>query len=191
MPRGGRGGHSHPARRSADLTGFISQAEKNDLTTLVNAITERMHNNISTIFDSPPVTPVLEEQVHNYWLWLPLLHRKEDKENIPPSSGIFQRGAGSSTPYNKASSIIKKEEKEAMTPQLGELKKEALAFFRKWQASILQRIREINVSDPQAVQGNSRGRGRGFIRGGTPRGRGGRGGKTGRGGLTLATGEIF
>ena len=188
MARGSRGGHSHQTRRPVDLTGCISQAEKNDLTTLVNAITEKMHNDISIIFDSPPVSPVLAEKGHHHWLWLPLLHRDENKENIPTSSRMFQRGTGNPVPYKKAHSIIKKEEKEAMTPQLGELKKEALAFFRKWQTAVLQRIRDINVSDPQAAQGNSRGRGRGLIRGGT-RGRGGRGGKTGRGGLTLATGK--
>lgn len=192
MPRGGRGGHSHSGRRPVDLTGSLSQAEKNDLTTLVNAITEKMNNDISKIFDSPPVTPVSAEQGHHHWLSLPLLHRKdtkENKENLPPSSQTFQTVDGSFSSYKKAHNIIKKEEKEAMTPQLRELKKEALAFFRKWQGLILQRIRDISVSDPQTAHGGSRGRGRGIVRAGT-RGRGGRGGKTSRGGLTLATGGI-
>ncbi|KFH48609.1 putative membrane protein-like protein [Hapsidospora chrysogenum ATCC 11550] len=190
MPRGGRGGHPHPPRRPVDLTGAISQAEKNDLVTVVNAITEKMHNDISKIFDSPPVSPVSTDQGHHHWLSLPLLHRKdatEDKENMPPSSYPLQQIGEGSASYRNAHKIIEKEEKEAMTPQLRELKKEALAFFRKWQAVILQRIRDISISDPQSAQGGFRGRGRGVPRAGI-RGRGGRGGKTGRGGLTLATG---
>ena len=192
MPRGGRGGHPHPPRRPVDLTGAISQAEKNDLVTVVNAITEKMHNDISKIFDSPPVSPVSTDQGHHHWLSLPLLHRKdatEDKENMPPSSYPLQQIGEGSASYRNAHKIIEKEEKEAMTPQLRELKKEALAFFRKWQAVILQRIRDISISDPQSAQGGFRGRGRGVPRAGI-RGRGGRGGKTGRGGLTLATGEF-
>lgn len=182
---GGRGGHSNPPRRPVDLTGSISPAEKNDLATLVNAITEKMHKDISNIFDSPPVTPINGEHGHHHWLSLPLLHRKENKENMPPSSQTFQQGGGSSSSYRKTHDIIEKEEKEAMTPQLRELKKEALTFFRKWQTVILQRIRDISVSDPQAAQGGIRGRGRGGARGVTR----GRGGRVSRGGLTLATGE--
>lgn len=193
MPsRGGRGGHSNGSRRPVDLTGCISPPEKNDLTTLVAAITEKMHNDISNIFDSPPVSPVSQETSHHHWLSLPLLHRKA-KENMPPTSHTYQQGGSNSRSYNKAHSIIEKEEKESITPQLRELKKESLAFFRKWQATILQRLRDVNVTDPSVAQGNTRGRGRGGIRGAF-RGRGDRGGRggissTGRGGLTLATGK--
>lgn len=191
MPRGtgGRGGHSHPPRRPIDLTGALSAAERNDLTTLVNAITEKLHKDISSIFDSPPVTPVDSGHGHHHWLSLPLLHRKENK---PPSSHMVQANSDGSKSFKKTHQIIEKEEQEAMTPQLRELKKEALIFFRKWQALVLQRMRDISINDPQVAQGGPRGRGRGF-RGGRGefrgRGGGGRGGRIGRGGLTLATGQ--
>lgn len=75
-----------------------------------------------------------------------------------------------------------------MTPQLRELKKEALLFFRKWQTTVLQRVRDVIVNDPNAPTTSFRGRGRGF-RGAARGARGGRGGRGGgRGGLTLATG---
>lgn len=193
MPsRGGRGGHPNGTRRPVDLTGCVTLPEKNDLTTLVSAITEKMHNDISNIFDSPPVSPVSQETSHHHWLSLPLLHRRA-KENVPPSSQTYQQAGSSSKSYNKAHTSIEKEEKESITPQLRELKKESLAFFRKWQATLIQRLRDVNVTDPNAAQGNTRGRGRGGFRGAF-RGRNDRGGRGGggpsRGGLSLATGKF-
>ena len=186
MPRGGRGGHNQPPRRPVDLTGTISLAEKNDLCTLVNAITEKIHKEISNIFDAPPLHLVENEQGHNHGLLRSLLHR-DDKENKPPSyqPSSMAKGDGSKT-YIKTHEIIEKEEQEALTPQLKELKKEALVFFRKWQNSILQRMRDINVNDPAQLQNNVRGRGRG-MRGSPSRGRGGRGAASPRA-RTLATG---
>ncbi|KAI9158450.1 membrane protein [Paramyrothecium foliicola] len=125
MARGGRGGNQQAMRRSVDLTGIISLAEKNDLITLVNAITEKMHNDISTIFDSPPVAPLRGAHGHHHWLSLPLLHRHEKKMQAALDSHV---GDGSKT-YDKAHHIIEKEETDAMTPQLRELKKEALGFY--------------------------------------------------------------
>ncbi|GFP54136.1 uncharacterized membrane protein C6F6.13c [Trichoderma asperellum] len=95
---------------------------------------------------------------------------------------------GSSKTFDRPHETIEKEEKEAMTPQLRELKKEALIFFRKWQNIVLQRVRDIAVSDHPVSQLNTRGRGRGMR--GMPRGRGGvgRGGGIMRSPLTLATG---
>ncbi|POR38124.1 Putative membrane protein C6F6.13c [Tolypocladium paradoxum] len=194
MGRGGRGGNHQSFRRPADLTGVMSVAERNDLTTLVTAITEKMHNDISSIFDSPAVTPVLGEQEHHHCLSLALFRRLEDsKENklpppLPPSQPKAAAFGDGSKTYKKAHQIVEKEETEAMTPQLSELKKEALLFFRKWQNGIIQRIREININDTPPPQGNPRGRGARGSRGGS-RGRGARGGgRNARGGLTLAIG---
>lgn len=185
----GRGGR-WPSKRPIDLTGKLSLAEKNDYNTLVSAITDKLLNNISSIFDSPPVSPVESAHGFHHWLSLPLIHRKENKPSLPASQAV--KAGGLSETYTMAHQIIEKEEKEAMTPQLKELKKDALTFFRKWQGNVLTRLRELKVNDPNAEQEASRGRGRGRgARGGRgPRGgRGGRGG--GRGGgamLTLATG---
>ncbi|KAL6698979.1 hypothetical protein J3F84DRAFT_405879 [Trichoderma pleuroticola] len=184
----GRGGGNHSQRRVVDLTGIISLAEKNDLETLVKAITDRIARDISNIFDSPPVVPIQGDHGHHHWLLLPLLHHKQNKSASHSFMGL--RHANPSNPYDKAREIIEKEEKVAMTPQLRELKKEALNFFEKWQSAFMQRIKDIAVNDQQCFQGSSRGRGRGLR--GAPRGRGGGGG--GRGGgvtrsQTLATGS--
>ncbi|RFU80983.1 hypothetical protein TARUN_1268 [Trichoderma arundinaceum] len=187
MARGrGGGGGNHSQRRPVDLTNILSVAEKNDLATLVNAITEKMARDISNIFDSPPVAPIQSDHGHHHWLSLPLLHQKHNK---PISHSLLSmKRAVSSKTYDKTREIIEKEEKEAMTPQLRELKKEALIFFRKWQTIVLQRLRDIAVNDQTGLQVNTRGRGRGLR--GAPRGRGGggRGGGAIRTPLTLATG---
>ncbi|KAG5983930.1 hypothetical protein E4U55_006713 [Claviceps digitariae] len=191
MGRGSRGNGHQTARRPVDLTGIISPAEKNDFVTLVNAITENMHRDISNMFDSPPVRPIRGETEQHHWLSLPLLGRRgSNKENVSALETFRDKSHGlSTTTYKKTHQIIEKEENEAMTPQLRELKKEALAYFRKWQGNVLQRLREINVNDSIPYISGSRARGRGVVRGGYRAGRGGRGG---RGGgtvaLTLATG---
>jgi hypothetical protein len=188
MVRGsGRGGHQQP-RRPVDLTGFLSTAEKNDLFTLINAITEKLHNDITSIFESSPVTPTTCENGHHHWLLMPLLR---PRDGISHAAHLMKeiRKTNEPTSYEKAHDIIDKEEKQSMSPQLGELKKEAEAYFRKWQTLLLQRVRDIVVNDIPDAQGGHRGRGRGVR--GAVRGRGGRGGGQSRGGLTLATGKIL
>ncbi|KAH6955136.1 hypothetical protein HG530_015663 [Fusarium avenaceum] len=191
MGRGGRG--SPVPRRPVDLTGNLSVAERNDLTTLITAITEKLHNNISVIFDSPPVTPTLGgvgDIGHHHWLALSL--QTNGKENVKPRSPslgkVVPKAAAASQPSPNTTQPTDKEDSETITPQLRELKKEALIFFRKWQSIFLQRLRDISVTEPTAPQSNMRGRGRGNMRGvrGGRVARGGRGG--GRGGLALTTG---
>lgn len=197
MTRGGR--TSSAPRRPVDLTSNLSVAEKNDLTTLITAITEKLHNDISIIFDSPPVTPTLGDlslnnidQVdigHHHWLALSL--QTNGKENVDPRHSNAGNGMPKITRTDEtAAPSPDKEESEAITPQLRELKKEALVFFRKWQSIFLQRLRDISVTESNGSQSNMRGRGRGNARGarGGRAARGGRGG--GRGGLTLATGKL-
>ena len=183
MGRGRGGAAQQASRRSIDMTGVLAVAEKNDLITLVTAITEKMLKDICNIFDSPPISPVDSDYGHHHWLLLPRFHHNE---NIVPSCFSGAKAPEDKT-YNKAHHIIEKEEKEAMTPQLRELKKEALVFFRKWQNLVLQRLKDMSISETPPPQANTRGRGRGNARG-APRGRGGRGGRANREALTLATG---
>ncbi|PHH85577.1 hypothetical protein CDD83_219 [Cordyceps sp. RAO-2017] len=149
MGRGGRGSGHASFRRLADLTGLVSIAERNDLTTLVSAITEKMHDDISTIFDSPPASAALAQherlhhhhhnkQHHHHRFSLAIFNcHAADKENdaLAASASQSNLGGDGSKTYAKAHQIVEKEEAEAMTPQLGELKKEALLFFRKWQSA--------------------------------------------------------
>ncbi|KAF5018444.1 hypothetical protein F66182_9573 [Fusarium sp. NRRL 66182] len=191
MGRGGRG--SPVPRRPVDLTGILSVAEKNDLATLITAITEKLHNDISVIFDSPPVTPTLGDLGdigHHHWLALSL--QTNGKENVRTRTSSQGKSTfKASQPATKPAHPVDKHDKEdeAFTPQLRELKKEALIFFRKWQSIFLQRLRDISVTETTGPQANIRGRGRGSARGA----RGGRTARGGRGGgrgasLTLATG---
>lgn len=188
MGRGGRGGSHGASRRPVDLTGAISAAERNDLSTLVNAITDRMNNGISNIFDSPPVSPVQDEFHQHHWLSLSLKDR-QDKENRSPS---LRQTNGSAASKAAIDDHLATEHSNAdgITPQLQELRKEALVSFRRWQALVITRLREISVNDAGVNnQLAFRGRGRGFrgVRGTRGAVRGGRGG--GRGGLTLTTGQ--
>lgn len=190
MGRGSRGSGHQSFRRLVDLTGVISVSERNDLSTLVSAITDKMQNDVSAIFDSPPVTPLHGgRENHSHWLSFAIFGCHADmKSSAAPSSQSKLAGDGSRT-YAKAHEIVLKEEAEAMTPQLRELKKEALVFFRKWQNAIVHRTREIYIHEAPSAQGNPRGRGGRGPRGGY-RGRGARGGAggNGRGSSTLAIG---
>lgn len=184
----GRGGRGSPApRRPVDLTGAISSVERNDLVTLINAITEKLHNDISIIFDSPPVTPILGDQDigHHQLLALSLRNTKENAN--PKLSSQVKRATQVPQPGSKVAGSGEKEDEE-ITPQLRELKKEALLFYRKWQTIALQRFRDLSVMEANAPQTNIRGRGRGSARG-VRGGRAGRGGRGGRGGLTVTTGK--
>jgi hypothetical protein len=186
MPRG-RGGHHQPPRRPVDLTGVISLAEKNDLVTLVNAITEKIHKDVGNMFDSPPVTALGGQQSDHHGLFRSMTHHG-GKENLPPPSqpSSMTIGDGSST-YIKTHQVVDKEEQESLTPQLRELKKEALLALRKWQSLVVSRMRDLVVTDSVMMSTNGRGRGRG-VRGSPVRGRGGRVSAHARG-LTHATGS--
>ncbi|KHO02010.1 DUF726 domain-containing protein [Metarhizium album ARSEF 1941] len=191
MGRGSRGSGHQPARRPTDLTGIISVAERNDFVALVNAITDSMQKDMSNPFDSPPVRPDFDLGGHGQgqWLSLPLLrHRHENKENISTVNGFHGSilDDRSTAYHSKARQTVQKEVAENSQP-LGELKKEILGSFRKWQSNVLQRFTEINVNDAAAAPSSPRGRAR-SVRGTYRAGRGGRGGRGGSVALTLATG---
>lgn len=169
MARGGRGVH-HQAHRKPDLTGIISAAEKTDLLTLVTAITGKLDGEISSIFDATTVTSLPFENGHHHWLSRSLF-QPHNKENVPPSSKLaplaWGDGPGS---YSGTHQPVNKQEKETLPPQLRELKKEALGYYRKWQTVILQRLRDMQVRESNIPPNSVRGRGRGVR--GAIRGRG-------------------
>lgn len=174
MGRGGRGAHA-PLRRIVDLTGVLSATEKSDLIVLVTAITEKMYREINTLFDSPQIPPLEGEGPIRNWLTLALLqHESSEKENaIPPKSFANQPTA---SPTRK-SSFPKDDAEEEYPSQLQELKKESIVFFRKWQSTLLQRLRDMAVT---TIEEDITPRSRGRNARAAPRG--GRGGRVGRGG---------
>lgn len=188
MARGGRGSHHQPQRRTVDLTGVVSASEKSDLIILVTAITEKMYRDINRLFDSPQ-GPLLKEQGPNpNWLALALRHHESnEKENAAPPISFANKPP---QPVRKQPQIHEDTTAGSLPTQLQELKKEAIIHFRKWQANLLQRLRDLAVVNPDEQQA-SRGRGRGY-RGAAPRARGGgRGGKpNGRGGATAPIGNL-
>ncbi|KAK7430531.1 hypothetical protein QQZ08_002823 [Neonectria magnoliae] len=161
MARGGRGGSQQPVRRPVDLTGIISIAERNDLATLINAITEKIHDGIINVFDSPPVTPIQDAHNQHHWLSLSLLSKSQPGH--PNNISQAKRASVVPNPCCKTLQVDGKESStEAIPPQLQELRKEALVFFRKWQTAVLYRVRDISVTDTTGPQPSFRGRGRGF-----------------------------
>ncbi|KXH55109.1 hypothetical protein CNYM01_03003 [Colletotrichum nymphaeae SA-01] len=200
---GSRRPHGQRRRTQTDLTGVLTLDEKNELINLVSNILDSMQDQISNIFHSPPITPATTEDPQHSWLSLSLLKNKVTSKPATPQSesSANKEDTGSASTsnqqkggltYNKAHEIVEKEEKEAMTPQLQELKKECLVVFRKWQGNVLTRAKDISVKDSEAsaapagrggrgaVRGARGGRGdRGAPQGGrgtAPRGRGSRGG---------------
>lgn len=186
MGRGGRGG-GHPQRRAVDLTGIVSVAEKNDLIILVTAISEKMYRDINRLFDSQQITPHGDQDDLHNWLALALTLNPNCENGVSrPSTATSGKAPKVSMPSDHHMGDTDSGEDQSMTPQLQELKREAIAFFRKWQAALLQRLRDIGVSDVEPEQTSWRGRGRGVR--GRGRARAGKNGRGGRGGTTLATG---
>ena len=181
----GRARSAGPSRRSVDLTGIISLAEKEDLIILVARITENMTRQIGEVFDCSTPTPS-DPGCSNANTWIDIsiplekLKLKDDCENpatdkeqtvLPAETSRSGTGSTFCSTQN-ISNIAHK------TPpcQLSELKKELLVIFRKWQSIVLQRVRDIRVTEtmPQDHfddQSFVRGRGRG-IRGGRGAARG-------------------
>ena len=200
-----------PRRRVADLKGILTPAERDDLASLILRILDRMGHQITDAFDSRPVTPVETDNPNHGWIALQLQNREnislsnkplaylaeankpnnstsnvatpskttKDKTDGRPSNGSIR-----SSP--KAHQIIEKEEHEAMTPQLQELKKELSVVYKKWQTFVTNRIRDVKVTElPQSAQRGDKtaaGAGRGG-RWSNRVGRGDRRGGRGRGGF--------
>jgi hypothetical protein len=208
----------------ADLRGVLSLAERDDLANLVLRILDRMGRQFTDAFDSRPVTPVETDNPNHGWIALPLQNRGNVKAVVgfpnSPSSSLGEAsnpnssnanvstssntahdktasrpGPSNGHSYSRAHQIIEKEENEAMTPQLKELKKELSVVYKKWQTFVANRIRDVKVTD-QAQPGQ---RGVNTAAGGAGRGgrwsnaRGGRGarrgGGRGRGGFPIQPGK--
>jgi hypothetical protein len=185
-----------PIKKGPDLTGFLTFEEKNAIVSLMTSLTDKMQRNLSLSFDSPPVTPATNEYPQNTWLSLPLMKENvvpiatNSKESVATTATKGPRRKNSSRTCSKAREILEKEENEAMTPHMQELKKEAITSFKKWQNIVLQRVRDIIVKEPETLNtANSesllscggRGRGASEARGA----RGQRGGRASRGGRGL------
>lgn len=156
MARGGRGGHQ-VQKRPVDLTGIISVTEKNDIITLVNSIMDKMSDEIYDLFDIPkPVGEKLgnlENELRCLSLDTSHPSQTHTGNGRPTSSSSSNRVSKKPPKTNDATSDL------SIDNQLGELQKEAIAFFGKWQASVVQRLAELSVSEQPLTEVQS-GRGR-------------------------------
>lgn len=191
MGRGPRGNGHQTARRPVELTGIVSYAEWDEFSTLINNIIDSMQKNVISIFDTPvPVCSDSEQQQHRH-VSIPLNPIESNKENASALNHLRGRApdeASTAMPENITHHQAVDGEKRATASTYMELKKEALVYFGKWQAGVLQRLREVKVSYADNGAQRSRGRGRRL----RPGSRAGRSGQGGRGCLmpsTLATGK--
>lgn len=187
----GRGRNPGPSRRGVDLTGIISFAEKEDLVILVSRITEKMSRQVGEVFDTYPSTPAGPEVPKaNTWVTISIpMERLDlgDRPDIQSKSDGTAGGPSIDTADHSTKTIPSPALNTLITTQcqsqLGELKKELLVVFKKWQGVVLQRVRDIRVMetmqdhfDDQSFFG---GRDRGY-RSGRGGGRGCRGGVVSR-----------
>jgi hypothetical protein len=175
-----RGRSQGPSRRGVDLAGIISPTDREDLITLVSRITEKMIRQIGDSFDSPPpAKPSSGALDGNSAAAIPV--PGEDKGSTNDQHGATGRiitirdlttGLAQQEPNTSTSTCS--------VAQLNELKKEVLVAFKKWQSTVIQRVRDIRVagfspnehSDGQVFYPGNRGfrGGRGGFRGGRGRG---------------------
>lgn len=147
--------------RQADLSGLLTQDEKAELLKLVRSITGRMHHRINRVFkeveEIKPATTHFHFTHTGFWEIIPVsailaattseesVKKTKNKENEPstlPSDNILH-SAHTSTEL-RAEEALHREEAEALIPgRLGELRKEVLAFFRKWSQAVIKRLDEI------------------------------------------------
>ena len=188
----GRGRNPGTSRRGVDLTGIISFAEKEDLVILVSRITEKMIRQIGELFDLYPPTPAgPEAPKSNTWVTISIPMERlglGDKPDIQSGKDGTAGGTSIDTADHSTEIIPSPALNTLITTQcqsqLGELKKELLVVFKKWQGVVLQRVRDIRVvettlQDHFDDQSFFSGRGRGY-RDGRGGGRGCRGGVVSR-----------
>ena len=188
----GRGRNPGPSRRGVDLTGIITFAEKEDLTTLVSRITEKMLRQIGDVFDSnPPVPSDMVSSHTNTWVTVSIptgtLGFDDNCQGLSEGVGLTEVVATGDLDYGTRPTLSPTPSLPgASQTQLSELKNELLAIFKKWQSTVMQRVRDLRVvaetpsQDYLHDQSLFAGRGRGH-RGGRPGGRGYRG----RGGVVI------
>ncbi|KAJ9149285.1 DUF726-domain-containing protein [Pleurostoma richardsiae] len=155
MPPGG-GRRPATPKREADLTGLLTPGQKAELVQLVTRVTDRLYKQLNDIFDCPPLSDSMNIQNRlKTWLVVPPQlslnadsSQSDQKEDTKAPE--LQRGKDNDLAHQdeaRAQGVIEKEEREALTPSMSELKKEVLVHFKKWQTSMLKRVSDISVSN--------------------------------------------
>lgn len=150
MPPGGQR-RPHTPKREADLSGFLTSNEKQELCQLVSRITDGMQRQIYRTFDSSGVDKSPEES-SSFWGKLPASLRDLSLNAGPKKVATPGKENPALSAEQRAQETIQKEEKEAMGTGLQELKKELLQSFRRWQTAVNRRVGDISVKNPSASQ---------------------------------------
>lgn len=133
--RGG-GRSTNSQCREADLSALLSAVQKNELVLLVVSITNAMQDHVCQVFDqqAPP----------------PAGYPPKSVPNKPDSTrpALVAEGCNivAEQPQTRTLCISEPDGTQ------GELKKEALAAFQKWQAAVTNRVSEIVVARDQSTR---------------------------------------
>lgn len=179
------GGRQRPVtpKREADFSALLTQGEKSELISLINKVNDHLQKQTTQLFDSTVVEETTTPARISFWSGLP--NRLRDLAVTKSSQSQGQRVNGKWTPPQKENvnpshkpaissntqepekATDNRDESTPTPPRLQELKKEALAHFKKWQGTINKRVADISVKktgDPPNPQNS----GPGTRRGGGP-----------------------
>ncbi|KAK4197567.1 hypothetical protein QBC40DRAFT_180614 [Triangularia verruculosa] len=164
MPPNGARPRPNTPRREADFSSLLNHAEKVEVSSLLNRLTDLMQRQITQLFDVlPPESNPLPTRA-TVWDKLPPHLRdlslakpaeeapkniQQKKENAKPSrskkggrsNGRRTDNSSSDTPPAQA----QREPEMPLGPRQQELKKEALMHFKRWQTAVLKRAGDISI----------------------------------------------
>lgn len=164
MPPSGRPRPNTP-RREADFSSLLNHAEKVEVSSLINRLTDMMQKQTTQLFDVfPPESNPLPVRI-TVWNKLPPYLRDlsltkpveeqprkapEKQENVKPSRSkkggrSNGRRTDNSTSSDAPPAPAQREPDVPLGPRQQELKKEALMHFKRWQTAVLKRAGDISI----------------------------------------------
>ncbi|KAK0732663.1 hypothetical protein B0T21DRAFT_384886 [Apiosordaria backusii] len=176
MPPNGRPRPNTP-KREADFSSLLNHAEKVEVSSLINRLTDLMQKHITQLFDVlPPESNPLPTRI-TVWNKLPPYLRDlsltkptveeskktHQKENVKPSrskKGGRSNGRRTDESAPDVPPVQPQREPEMpLGPRQQELKKEALMHFKRWQTAVLKRAGDISIRKATDAYGNGYGSG--------------------------------
>jgi len=165
-PRNSQRNAGRPAtlRREADLSALLTPAQKTELIAVVTAIMDTMQQRVVCIFDAsaPETASPSRHELGKHTLWrLRPIDYSQDKQMLPlkENAGSVKPETSDTMPLPRAlvcekSTLDPESQDNKMDSSLSqaELKKEALAALKKWQASVTKRIGDISVTRETSAQ---------------------------------------
>lgn len=127
------------AEEEKDLTSFLSEFERADLTLLIASICETMRKTIESNFDAAATLKDMGQEGQS---------EEERLANID-----YDPGTVDVSQYDKERKAREEREKELATPKVKALKKNALKWFDDWREVVIQRVGEaVNSKETTSKQ---------------------------------------